>query len=121
NDDDIPVPSESPNLVATKSGGDAEFSWAAVSDANLYDMAKGDLLALLGAEGNYATTTTGCTADDVALTSVADAETPAPGDGLWYLVRPVSSCSGAGSYDEGLPSQVGSRDAGIAASGVACP
>ena len=39
------------------------------------------------------------------------------GDGVWYLVR----AQPGGSYDTGEPSQVGLRDAEIAASGNGCP
>jgi hypothetical protein len=46
--------------------------------------------------------------------------TPAAGQGDWFLVRGVTA-GGAGSYDSGDPAQVGSRDAGIAASGNGCP
>ena len=41
---------------------------------------------------------------------------PAEGQGYWFLVREA-----AGSYDTGEPSQVGARDAEIAASGNGCP
>ena len=37
-----------------------------------------------------------------------------------YILRPVSSCVGDGSYDSGAPSQAGSRDPEIAASVNAC-
>jgi len=45
----------------------------------------------------------------------------APGTGFWYLVRAANWCSGSGSYDEEAPSQIGSRDAEIQASGAGCP
>jgi hypothetical protein len=42
------------------------------------------------------------------------------GQGFWYLVR-AESCGGNASYNSGSPSQIGSRDAEIAASANACP
>ena len=41
---------------------------------------------------------------------------PGPGEGFWYLARPVN-----GTYDTGAASQVEGRDDEIAASGVVCP
>jgi hypothetical protein len=52
--------------------------------------------------------------------AIVDATLPPPGGGFWYLVRGLS-CGGPGTYDSGAASQIGSRDAEIAASANACP
>jgi hypothetical protein len=85
-----------------------------------YDVVKGGLASLHWSYGDFSVATTDCLANDVTATSVQDADLPAAGEGLWYLVRPPY-CGGAGSYDSGSPRQSGSRDAEIRDSGHACP
>ena len=70
--------------------------------------------------GDFSAATTNCLGDSLAATTVNDLQSPAAGQGFWYALRAVS-CGGNASYDSGLPNQVVSRDAGIAASGHACP
>ena len=43
-----------------------------------------------------------------------------PGEAFWYLVRAVN-VGGTGTYDSGVTSQQGLRDAEIQASGLDCP
>ena len=43
-----------------------------------------------------------------------------PAGGLYFVVRGVTFACGTGTYDEGVASQSGGRDAEIAA-GAACP
>ncbi|OLD62261.1 MAG: hypothetical protein AUI33_13625 [Ignavibacteria bacterium 13_1_40CM_2_61_4] len=69
--------------------------------------------------GDFTLATNDCLADNTAAISLDDPAAPGAGDGFWYLVRALS-CA-AGTYDSGAPSQVGSRDAEIAASPGACP
>jgi hypothetical protein len=78
------------------------------------------LVTLRSTLGNFTTATTNCLGNNVAGTTINDLQSVAVGQGFWYLLRAVS-CGGAGSYDSGSPDQVGSRDAEIAASGLACP
>jgi N-acetylneuraminic acid mutarotase len=120
-DNGIAAPSGSPTLSETKSGLSAQLAWSAVSDATAYDVASGSLTSLLSSTGDFTAGTTGCLGNDVAATTVEDPVVPAPGDGLWYLVRAVNSCGGSGSYDEGAPSQAASRDAAINAASATCP
>ncbi|HKQ98726.1 MAG TPA: kelch repeat-containing protein [Candidatus Polarisedimenticolia bacterium] len=97
------------------------LTWGGVPGGQAGDVVWGYIAALRANNGNYAISTNGCLANDDADRQVSDFGNPAPGDAFWYLVREVNLCSGPGTYDEGLPSQVAPRDAGIAASGVACP
>jgi len=77
------------------------------------------LLALSG--GDFTASTTSCLGEFASLTTVDDPAVPAPGEGIWHLVRAVNACGGNGSYDDGIPSQLLSRDVGIEASSWACP
>src|SRR5439155_20376705 len=114
-------PSGHASLTETRSGTDAVLSWTVVSGTTGYDAVRGSLAGLVGSSGNFTTSTTGCLGNDLSGTMVSDTEVPAPGGGVWHLVRAVNSCGGNGTYDEGVPSQRGSRDAEIQASGAACP
>jgi hypothetical protein len=103
-------------------GSSTQVSWAILPGATGYDVVKGNVASLRSSGGDFTASTTTCLGNDVTATSVADGEAPPPSRAVaWYLVREVTACAGAGSYDEGAPSQVGSRDAEIAASGAACP
>jgi hypothetical protein len=115
-----PAPTGAFEITVQKTGGTAQLSWPAVVDASAYDAVRGDLVTLQMTGGDFDAATDTCLASKTAATSVDDATLPAKGEGLWYLVRGVN-CGGAGTYDSGSGSQVGSRDAGIASSGVACP
>jgi hypothetical protein len=80
---------------------------------------RGSLVTLRSSGGDFAlpTVTQVCAANNRTETFWIPAETPATGEGVWYLVRSQPG----GSYDGGAGSQSGSRDAEIAASGNACP
>ena len=96
------------------------LSWTALSGATTYDVVQGGLFALRSTNGNFQSSTQACVANDTPGTSFATGATPSVGDGYWFLVR-GSNCGGAGTYDSGATKQVGSRDAGINASGNGCP
>jgi spore coat protein A len=93
--------------------------WGTVGGATAYDVVRGrlDLLRASGGDFSDPTATETCLANERASTQWEHAENPAPGQSVWYLVRPQP----AGSYDSGAPSQAGSRDAEIGASGNGCP
>jgi hypothetical protein len=79
------------------------------------------LVTLRSSLGNFTTATTSCLGNDVASTTINDLASPTIGNGFWYVLR-AANCGGGGSYDDsGLPDQVASRNAGIAASAAACP
>jgi hypothetical protein len=83
-----------------------------------YDVVRGSVSTLL--PGGFSVSTNVCLANDAARTTFVDPDLPAAGDADWYLVRAYNAC-GVGTYDEGSASQIGSRDAAIAASQGACP
>jgi len=96
----------------------ARLWWGEVGGAAGYDVVRGSLLDLRATGGDFSdpAATEACVGDDQAATFVEGPPDPAPGAGLWFLVR-----AAAGTYDTGEASQSGSRDAGIAASGSGCP
>jgi cysteine-rich repeat protein len=95
------------------------FWWGAAEGATDYDLVSGDLIRLGTTAGDYSDplVTEVCLADDRDETYWVPAETPLPGEGVWYLVRGQPG----GTYDTGGAGQAASRDAGIAASGNGCP
>jgi hypothetical protein len=102
-------------------GGGIQFSWSADPLAETYDVVYGQLDPLRDPAGGFDTATLGCLVDNFPGTEVeVHPEPKAPGECHWFLVR-GNNCGGPGSYDSGSPSQVGSRDAGIAGSPLACP
>jgi hypothetical protein len=119
-DDNVPLPAGVPTLYGTKLVDlTALFSWSATPGTTAYDMVKGSLLTLRGTGGDFTHST--CMQNDNPLTEGWDVPVPAPGDGTWYLVRPVNACSGNGSFDGPSPPQQGDRDAELAASSLPCP
>ena len=113
-------PAGSSTLSASKQPGTVVFSWTAVPAAAAYDVVRGGLNLLRSSGGNFTTSTQSCLANDQVATSVSDSTTPAAGDGFWYLLRGLS-CGGAGTYDEGVGSQIGARDSEIGAAASRCP
>jgi hypothetical protein len=115
---DLPVspPAGVPVLTLGRSG----LSWTEAPDATSYDVVRGGLAALESSGGDFSVATGGCLRDDATGSGVQDPESPPVDQAFWYLVR-AGNCAGDGSYDSGATSQVASRDAAIAASGVACP
>jgi len=93
--------------------------WANSAGATSYDVLRGSLDQLRSTAGNFASplVTQLCLANNRADTYWLHAETPAASQGVWYLIR----AQPGGTYDSGAPSQSGSRDGEVAASGNACP
>ena len=81
-----------------------------------YDVVTGKLRALRQSGGDFSFAISSCVANDVHDQTVPFLEAPPEGDGLFILVRAAGS-----TYDSFAPSQVRSRDPGIAASPAACP
>jgi uncharacterized membrane protein len=102
------------------SPGTSRTSWSEVAGATGYDIVRGGLKTLSRHAGDYSIAVNACLENDVTSTSRDDDDTPTRGDGFWYLVG-ATTCGGRSTYDSGAPTQVGSRDAGIAASPYACP
>ncbi len=113
-------PREVPALSMLNLDSSVALSWTAIAGATAYDSVRGGLSALRDSGGDFTAATHTCLGNDLAATSIEDPEHPVSGDGFWYLVRGVN-CGGPGTYDDGGAAQAASRDAGIAASGLACP
>jgi len=113
------APAGTPQLFVTPSADDVQLFWPALTDADWYEVAQGDLSVLSNNGGDFTTGTDQCVADNETGTSALFSGTPAPGDGFWFLVGGVN-CKGKGTYDSGAASQVGLRDMEIAASGNSC-
>jgi hypothetical protein len=109
------VPAGSPTVSVSRLGPETLVSWS--EGWASCDVIRGGL-ALLRSGGFTAATQT-CLADDDPGTSLTHNDTPAPGDGFWFLAR-AANCGG-GTWDSGGPGQVGPRDAPIEASGNGCP
>jgi hypothetical protein len=101
-------------------GGAARLTWPAVAAATGYDVVRGGLQPLRSSGGDFSAATTDCLQNDLAATTIDEVAVPAVGQGFWYALRALN-CGGSASYDSGVASQSGSRDAEIAASGQACP
>jgi len=116
------APAGSPSgLTAAQAGGNnVLLSWTALSGATSYDVVQGRLSTLMSSNGNFQSATLACVANDTPGASITIGGTPSVGDGYWFLVR-GGNCAGAGTYDSGAASQVGSRNAEIVASGNDCP
>jgi parallel beta-helix repeat protein len=107
------------SLGLSPSRGPTLLSWTAPGSSS-YDLVRGSLSFLRSSLGNFTIATSLCLADDAATASFQDSSVPSTSDGFWYLVRGRNAC-GMGTYDTGASSQIGSRDAEIAASPNACP
>jgi hypothetical protein len=119
--DNAAIPTGTPSVTLSRiSGGAATLTWTNVSAATGYDITRGSVVTLRSSSGNFTTATTNCLSNNLAATTINDLQSPAVGQGFWYVLRAVS-CGGGASYDSGSPDQIGSRDAEIAASGLACP
>lgn len=81
-----------------------------------YDVVVGKLRVLRESGGDFSMAISECLANDLHDHTTPFLESPPPNEGLFVLVR-----AGESTYDTGAPSQVRSRDPGIAASPNACP
>lgn len=96
------------------------LSWTPLVIATAYDVVAGDLGTLRATGGDFTAATLACLADGQTGTALPHAIDPAPGGGLWFLVRGMAGGVDL-SFDTFISSQAGSRDAEIAASATACP
>jgi hypothetical protein len=120
-DDGVAHPTGALTMTMAKSGGSTTLSWNAVPNAIQYDIIYGDLQELRGANGHYQFLSQAhCSGNDVSGTSMFTGPNPTPGQGQFWLMRAVG-CTGLGPYNEGVPSQVSTRDQEIGPSLYACP
>jgi hypothetical protein len=116
------------NLGVTKSLGGTEITWTS-GGAALFDLVRGSLSRLRATVGDFTQAldaivpgTDVCMLNDGSGNAIVDPRTnPGGGDGYFYLVRAVAGCGAGGTYDTGVPTQIGSRDAEIAAALNDCP
>ena len=105
-------------------GSDDTLIWQALAGATGYDVVKGDVATLIATSGDFSQATTMCRQENRTSTILTIPDVPSLGQILWYLVRGVNcveAITGShGTYDTGAVSQVGLRDAEIAASGNDC-
>jgi hypothetical protein len=100
--------------------GKTLIAWDVLPTAAGYDLVIGDLGLLRATDGDFAAATTGCIADDTVASGAAHDAVPEPGTGVWFAVQAWGETI-ASTYDSDYPSQVHSRDPGIAAAPQACP
>jgi hypothetical protein len=118
--DDVALPGSVALNQFEKLPGTTGLGWPSLAVATSYDVVRGDLTALLLSGGSYAEATQSCVVDGITANGTDDPLDPAPNSGFWYLVR-AANCTGVGSFDGPDTRQAAPRDAGIAASGHACP
>jgi hypothetical protein len=109
------------SLTVEKAAPKLRLSWTAAANATQYDVVAGSLMTLRSTAGDFGAGTTACLVNDAAAITVLVLDNdPAPGDGTYYLVRPIGTgCRG--TYDDGSTSQQGGRDAETASAPIACP
>ncbi len=112
------APADTPALDV----GSALLSWTSSASATTgYDVARGLLSTLLATNGDFQAATDACLANDYGAAALDNLDVPEPGEGFFYVVRAVGCNQLNGSYDDLVPEQTGSRDAGIDAAGYCLP
>jgi hypothetical protein len=96
------------------------IQWDAMPEATAFDLVQGDLSVLRQTNGDFSAATTACVANDRPGTFAPFTAAPPPGRAFWFLGREIEGSVG-GTYDSEDAGQVGSSDAGIAASSARCP
>jgi hypothetical protein len=120
-DDGVPHPTGVLTVTMSKSLGITTMSWNAVPNAIQYDIVSGDLGELRAAGGHYQFLSHAqCSGNDISGTSMTLPGNPTAGNAQFWVMRAVG-CTGLGSYDEGVPSQVSARNAEITAAPYSCP
>jgi concanavalin A-like lectin/glucanase superfamily protein/putative metal-binding protein len=108
-------------VLANKTDLSWNPSWNPFFSVQGYDVVKGNLNVLRSSGGDF-TSSRGCLDIVAPYNHASDVDIPLLGDGFYYVVRyhlpQAPGC--AGTFDSGSPWQVGSRDAEIVASCLAC-
>ncbi|HKY33511.1 MAG TPA: right-handed parallel beta-helix repeat-containing protein [Candidatus Polarisedimenticolia bacterium] len=118
--DVVQPPAGTPLLTLHCGPSGTGLMWTALPSATGYDAVRGGLGLLTASHGEFSSAGVLCLASDTSTLSLGDPGDPPPGDAFWFLVR-GGNCAGKGTYDTAASSQAAPRDAGIAASGTACP
>jgi len=113
------APAGTPTLMLGRSGSNTVLLSSVTPAAPAYDLVRGDLIQLRITGGDFTLATQGCLAENHIFTSRLFSSVPPVGQGFWFLTRTVN-CAGGGTYNTGVPSQVGSRDSEIASSANSC-
>jgi hypothetical protein len=108
-----------PTGIGDLSVEDSMLHWTHLGETTGYDVVRGNLAALQASSGDFSLATMACLADDYPGASLAEGEPPVPGEGFWFLLRPMN-CGGNGTYDTVDPSQIGLRDAEVDAAPDSC-
>ncbi len=104
------------SLKAEQQTGGTVLRWSPVKDANVYDVARGDLANVRKVGEATELGPLACIANDAAATDTSaspDADDPAPGQVLFYVFRDDAPDAGGGSYgtdSDGHPRVPGSGD-----------
>ena len=88
--------------------------------ATAYDVVSGDLTELRGSGGYQFLSQAFCVGDDISGPTFTSNTAPTPGNGTWWLMRPLN-CDGDGTYGSGSPKERPGRDQEIGASFYSCP
>jgi len=95
--------------------------WEGPTGVWTYDLVSGDLQSLRDS-GGFARGTEQCLTGGQASTALdLDWMSPAPGQAIWFLVRPVDESEAPATYASPVTAQESDRDEEIAASGFGCP
>jgi glucose/arabinose dehydrogenase len=95
--------------------------WTALPGAQTYDVVRGSLNGLRNSLGDFATYTQECLDNnDPGTILIYPSNPPAAGSVQWYMVR-ANNCAGAGTWNDGSPTQAANRDPGISVSTHTCP
>jgi PKD repeat protein len=96
------------------------LDWDPEPTAASYDVVRGRLLQLIASGGDFTLAQDSCVVDDTTATTWADPQSPASGQGYFYLVRATNCADQTGSFDEIGPGQAGSRDPELQGSTSTC-
>jgi hypothetical protein len=91
------------------------LTWSAIPGASSYDVNVGSLDILRASGGDFAGSVEGCFGNDVTGTSRTS---PDFGIDMFWVMRASAGTCAPGTWDDGAPSQAGTRDGELAAS---CP
>src|SRR6185436_9782295 len=103
-DESIPAPSAPLAMTLTKVGANATLSWAPVPGATAYDVITGGLNDLRSLHGFWPLPSGVCVGQDVTATQFSTTGTPSPGNGFFWLIRPLN-CDADGTWSSGSPKE----------------